>query len=148
MVAVQEGLHLTFVASDVLPQGAIGYLRPKARELVVARDLDPAETARVLAHELAHWRLGHGRTSHPPTDVAEAEADVVSYLVCRHFGIGTTAWMDSTEPALQWDVSANARLRVSALRAKRAAETLVRHLSFSTPSLPSRSPARPDGLAG
>lgn len=147
LLALHEGLHVTYVAHRALPHGALGVLRPRTRTIVVARDLAFDATAHALSHELAHWLLGHGRTTHPPTDEAEEEAELASYLVCRQFGVATGAWMNFAGSALELDASGSARLGLSAHRAERAAETLIRCLSGGALSPLRPSASSSDGLA-
>ncbi len=52
-------------------------------------DLSKAEEFAVLAHELAHEMLHHGKDERPAEIVRETQAEAVAFVVCRGVGLET-----------------------------------------------------------
>lgn len=77
------GIHLK---DEVLPHGTKGVSRKG--EIAIAEGLPPAERFAVLAHEVAHeWMHDAEQRQGLSKTVLETEAEAVSYVVCRSFGL-------------------------------------------------------------
>ena len=89
--ALAEQVHtagFTFVTGDIAP--ANGRTTWSSRTVTIRGDLDAAQSAKTLAHELAHIRLHNPAGSDllaTSTVRAEVEAESVAYLVCAHAGL-------------------------------------------------------------
>lgn len=80
--------------APVIP-GANGETSGTARRVRVRPDVDDAQAAKTLAHELAHIRLGHLDDGAPvcaPRSLREVEAESVAFLVCSARGMGTDGY--------------------------------------------------------
>ena len=71
--------------------GANGALLYESRRVVVRPDLEPAQAARTLVHELAHALLDHATTP-VARERAEVEAESVAYVVCAAAGLPPGAY--------------------------------------------------------
>ena len=125
--AAREGLRVTYVARESLATLSFGCLLPHVRRVVVAEDLGFVKTAQVLSRELGHWLLGHA--AEVPGDVAEAEAELVSHLVCRDFGVVTNGWTAITGPELGVGAPGTLPMRLSGCRVERVAAELIQRLT-------------------
>jgi len=75
--------------------GANGTTEPLTRTVTVRADVDDAQAAKTLAHELAHIACGHldgGYDYQGCRDVAEAEAESVAYIVTAWAGLDAAAY--------------------------------------------------------
>lgn len=73
--------------------GANGFTNYLTRTVRVRKDVEPAQAAKTLAHELAHVHL-HDGTEYGKRcrGRSEVEAESVAYLVCEAAGMATTAY--------------------------------------------------------
>lgn len=71
--------------------GANGRTDYLARAVTVRADVDPAQAAKTLAHELAHVLLHHPEASEHSTcrGLIEIEAESVAHLICATVGLNT-----------------------------------------------------------
>jgi DNA primase len=85
--ARSAGWTVAFVPADDLgaAAGATKYL---SREIVLSVELEPAQAAKTLAHEIGHALL-HGPEFKGSREQAEVEAESVAYLVCQQIGLET-----------------------------------------------------------
>jgi len=75
--------------------GANGLTDPHSRTVTVLADVDDAQAAKTLAHELAHIGCGHmtrGYDLRRCRGQAEAEAESVAYIVTAWAGLDTAAY--------------------------------------------------------
>ena len=73
---------------------ANGVTRFLPRRVEIAKDLQPAQIAKTLAHELAHIILHSPDATgpRPQYDVGEIEAESVAYLICQHLDLDSSAY--------------------------------------------------------
>lgn len=74
--------------------GAYGYASRREMTVRVRADVEAAQAAKTLAHELAHLECGHlepGREQ-PCRGRCEIEAESVAYLIAADFGLDTAAY--------------------------------------------------------
>lgn len=80
------------------PLGANGYTDFTARVVRVRDDVDPAQAAKTLAHELGHTRADHEHrftdyaTSNACRGQAEVEAESIAYLIAAEAGLDAAAY--------------------------------------------------------
>ncbi|MHB1712258.1 MAG: ImmA/IrrE family metallo-endopeptidase [Acidimicrobiales bacterium] len=88
-VSLVGRLHGRVTGVDALGATCNGRTNFTDKTVVVRDDLEPAQQVKTLAHELAHIKLGHERVAagFDHRDVAEIEAESVSYLVCTELGM-------------------------------------------------------------
>jgi antirestriction protein ArdC len=101
---VWEGLvRLTLTAGYRLqrrtcPAGVNGWTAPSEKIVVVDKNLEPAQAAKTLAHELGHIRANHAdRFPDYAIDqrcrgAAEMEAESIAYIVTSHLGMEPAAY--------------------------------------------------------
>jgi DNA primase catalytic core len=90
---VTEAKEAGFAVQRGECDGANGYTYFSQRVIRVRADVDDAQAARTLAHELGHVGLHdpgrENRTTRDCRGVVEVEAESVAYLVCASAGIST-----------------------------------------------------------
>ena len=69
--------------------GANGRTDFRTRVVTVRDDVDDAQAAKTLAHELAHVRLHDPGDAHHHRGVAEVEAESVAYVICSAVGLAS-----------------------------------------------------------
>ena len=69
--------------------GANGRTDFRTRMVTVRDDVDDAQAAKTLAHELAHVRLHDPGDAHHHRGVAEVEAESVAYVICSAAGLAS-----------------------------------------------------------
>jgi len=80
------------------PSGLNGWTEPEEKVVVVDKNLEPAQAAKTLAHELGHIRANHhGRFPDYAIDrvcrgAAEVEAESIAYIVTSHLGMNPAAY--------------------------------------------------------
>jgi hypothetical protein len=80
------------------PAGVNGWNAPEEKVVVVDKNLEPAQAAKTLAHELGHIRANHyGRFPDYAIDRrcrggAEVEAESIAYIVTSHLGMSPAAY--------------------------------------------------------
>ncbi len=80
------------------PTGVNGWTAPEEKVVVVDKNLEAAQAAKTLAHELGHIRANHhGRFPDYATDrvcrgAAEVEAESIAYVVTSHLGMNPAAY--------------------------------------------------------
>ena len=80
-----QGITLEF-SSSIAPARGLS----KGGTIVILPDLSPAETASVLAHEVAHELLHRDeRRKQTTTTIRETEAEAVAFVVCEAIGLHT-----------------------------------------------------------
>ena len=85
-----------------------------ARTVTVRPDVDGAQAAKTLAHELAHVLLHDGIQAVARRDLAEVEAESVAYLVCHSAGLASDDY--SLPYVARWSGGDPARVRLTAER--------------------------------
>ncbi len=99
--------------------GANGRTDYLSRTVTVRRDVDDAQAAKTLAHELAHVWLHDPEDGHHHRGLAEVEAESVAYIVCHAAGLDTA---DYTLPYVaRWADGDVAKVRATAERVLDAA---------------------------
>ena len=89
LVAMTE-THGIEIRHEALPDGTYGV--SKGGTIVLDSLLQGADRFAVLVHELAHELLHHGNNGRPvDRKTREIEAETVAHVVCRHFGLPSTA---------------------------------------------------------
>ena len=92
----------TITRGPCLLSGANGTTEALTRTVTVRADVDDAQAAKTLAHELAHIACGHldgGYDYQGCRGVAEAEAESVAYIVTAWAGLDAAATPCPTWPA-------------------------------------------------
>ena len=80
------------------PAGVNGWTAPEEKLVIVDKNLEPAQAAKTLAHELGHIRANHhGRFPDYAIDrrcrgVAEVEAESIAYIVTSHLDMNPAAY--------------------------------------------------------
>ena len=80
------------------PAGVNGWNAPEEKVVVVDKNLETAQAAKTLAHELGHIRANHhGRFADYAIDrvcrgAAEVEAESIAYIVTSHLGMNPAAY--------------------------------------------------------
>jgi hypothetical protein len=80
------------------PAGVNGWSTPKGKVVVVDKNLEPAQVAKALAHELGHIRANYfGRFPDYTIDrvyrgAAEVEAESIAYIVTSHLGMNLATY--------------------------------------------------------
>jgi len=80
------------------PAGVNGWNAPEEKVVVVDKNLEPAQAAKTLAHELGHIRANHhGRFPDYAIDrvcrgAAEVEAESIAYIVTSHLGMNSATY--------------------------------------------------------
>ncbi|EQD34027.1 protein containing DUF955, partial [mine drainage metagenome] len=79
-------------ATEMHSVGVKGDYDPSRQRIRLVADIEPAQQAKTLAHELGHALLHPAGYQGTPRPVAEVEAESVAYLVCAHLGLPTSAY--------------------------------------------------------
>jgi antirestriction protein ArdC len=123
-----------FVVERGACDGANGYTRFDDRVVRVRDDVDPAQAAKTLAHELGHIRADHGTrfadTYHRSVDcrgVAEIEAESIAYLVAAAAGLDAGSY--SVPYVAGWSGGEPALLRATATNVLKTASQIDAELS-------------------
>jgi hypothetical protein len=85
-----------------------------ARTVTVRPDVDEAQAAKTLAHELAHVLLHDGVQAAARRELAEVEAESVAYLVCHSAGLASNDY--SLPYVARWSGGDPAQVRLTAER--------------------------------
>ena len=148
------GFTLSYVKPDRLAEsgcpGANGVTRYDTREVWVRGDVEPAQRAKTLAHELAHVQLHGPDTQRPPRSVIEVEAESVAYVVCRQAGLDPSGY--SIGYVTSWSGGDPAVVRSVADRVSRTSGPIVaehdRYVALATEHLADVGPERDDAELG
>ena len=146
------------------PAGVNGWTQPFEKIVVVDKNLEPAQAAKTLAHELGHIRANHvGRYPEYSSDrtcrgAAEVEAESIAYVVTSHLGMSPAAhsvpyvagWADDLDvlrrhmstvvTASQWILDDLEKLQRHSNR--RQVSTVASWLASSGPTSVIASPSR------
>lgn len=121
--------------------GANGYTRFGDRVVRVRDDVDMAQAAKTLGHELGHIRadhetrfLGRGRSSVICQGVAEVEAESIAYLVMNSVGVQCDGY--SVPYVAGWSGGNAEVLRATASRVLAVARTISAELRPTAPTCP------------
>ena len=88
-LALRERLAVDQRANE--STAANGFYRKADRRIWVRPDMSPAQSAKTLAHELAHYFAEHDVNGHCRNE-AETIAESAAYIVLAHFGIDAGAY--------------------------------------------------------
>jgi hypothetical protein len=106
--------------------GANGFTDPIGKRVVIRDDVDDAQAAKTLAHELAHIALGHvadlgeyGRCR----GVCEVEAESVAYIVAAASGMATDGY--SLPYVASWAAGDAGKVRETASRVVATARQIL-----------------------
>lgn len=119
-----EGFELTADAADWAP-GLNGRTDFGSKTVTIRAELEPAQRAKTLVHELAHVRMHRpGMTFDRST--GEVEAESVAYIVCRALGLETDAY---TLPYVgSWSGGDVDKVRATGQRVVEVARALIEEL--------------------
>lgn len=109
--------------------GAYGTTDLGARTVRVRSDVDPAQAAKTLTHELAHILMGHDGTM--PGRVREVEAESVACIVASVAGLDTLGY--SVPYVAGWAGDSEA-VEASAKRVLATADTILDRLDITHPA--------------
>ena len=128
-------------------RGANGHTRFDDRVVRVRDDVDPAQAAKTLAHELGHIRADHGirfldreRDSVVCRGIAEVEAESIAYLVTTASSMHSDAY--SVPYVAGWSGGDCEVLRATASRVLTVARTITTQLREPVPA-ERPSPSKP-----
>jgi antirestriction protein ArdC len=103
---------------------ANGSANPTTKVVEVRADLEPAQAAKTLTHELAHVRLGHTLERYAIDRArCEVEAESVAHIVAAAVGLGTEAY--SFPYVAHWAAGDPAAVAETAERVIACARTIV-----------------------
>lgn len=110
--------------------GANGVTRWEERSVTVRADVGPVQTAKTLAHELAHVLLHEpeGGVSHQCRGEKEVEAESVAYLVCQAAGVATDGYTFAY--VARWADGDMAKVQKTAERVIKCAREVVGRLEL------------------
>ncbi|UJW32615.1 hypothetical protein L3Q67_02155 [Saccharothrix sp. AJ9571] len=95
------------------------------RRVSVRADIDPAQAAKTLTHEIAHILCDHETRTDAPRHLGEVEAESVACIVAAVCGLDTLAY--SVPYVAGWAVDRDTA-RASAQRVLAVADTILSHL--------------------
>jgi len=129
--------------------GANGYTRFDDRVVRVGDDVEPAQAAKTLAHELGHIRADHesrfADTCHRSVNcrgIAEIEAESIAYLVTSAAGLDAGSY--SVPYVAGWSGGDPALLRATASRVLTTATKIDEELLRVAPAPPPRGLPTPN----
>jgi antirestriction protein ArdC len=133
LMTVAASLGYSVEVSD-LPGERNGDCAFELKRIRVREGLEPAQSVKTLAHELAHAILHSGADCTDLTRaVAELEAESVAYVVCEDLGLDSSAY--SFGYIATWTGSsddADKAISFSAQRINKAARTIIEQLDCGT----------------
>jgi N-terminal domain of anti-restriction factor ArdC len=101
------------------------------RTVTVRADVDGAQAAKTLAHELAHVLLHDGVEALARRDLAEVEAESVAYLVCHSAALASDGY--SLPYVARWSGGDPAQVRLTAERVITTARRVLEEAGLGTP---------------
>ena len=107
-------------------QGENGYCDFLNKKIAVRPDVEPAQAAKTLAHEVGHALL-HGEELPVSREVAEVEVESVAYIVCDALGLDTSGY--SFAYVARWSDGATELIKDSAERVIRCAKQILERLA-------------------
>src|SRR5581483_2713871 len=86
IAAKQEGLTVRMMMPrEELPE-RMGFYDPHTKTIAIRHQVPQLQRTKTLAHEMAHYFIGHSETYHEIRDEHETIAEAVAYVTLGHFG--------------------------------------------------------------